>query len=70
MDYNNSYSLVFWDVNLPKNLQIGCGLDGVKMVGRVDSFLWIRSTDAEIYSFRRVQRGMTQRRAPMVYLVS
>ena len=51
MDDDNSCAFVFWDVNLPKILQVDNRFNGVRMAGRIDSFLRVRSSDAAIYSY-------------------
>jgi len=51
MDDDNSCAFVFWDVNLPKILQVDNRFNRVRMAGRIDSFLRVRSSDAAIYSY-------------------
>ncbi|HLD62136.1 MAG TPA: hypothetical protein VI998_04155 [Patescibacteria group bacterium] len=51
MDDDNSCAFVFWDVNLPKILQVDNRFNGVRMAGRIDLFMWFRSTDAAIYAY-------------------
>ncbi|KKS42004.1 MAG: hypothetical protein UV05_C0049G0003 [candidate division CPR1 bacterium GW2011_GWA2_42_17] len=51
MDNGNSCTLIYWDVNLPKILDINRNFREVEVVGRIDMFMRVRSTDAAIYSF-------------------
>lgn len=51
MDDDNSYSLIYWDVNLPKVLRANNDFNGAKMAGRIDLFMYFRSTDEQIYAY-------------------
>lgn len=51
MDDDNPYPHIYWDVNLPKILQANRNFNGAKMAGRIDLFMWFRSTDAAIYAY-------------------
>src|SRR3989338_3459030 len=51
MDDDNPYPHIYWDVNLPKILQANRNFNVAKMAGRIDLFIWFRSSDAAIYAY-------------------